>query len=130
MNSYKFILLLLLLLSIFLTSLVGSVFAANKKDTVFLYKIKNARDPFTPLVTPEGKIINLEPQSEISDINLEGIIYDPEGNSFVVVSGDVFAEGEFIGKFKLEKIKKDKIILQNGENTHIIELIKEVESEQ
>ena len=80
------------------------------------YKVGNERDPFMSLVTPEGYLINLEPESEISDIYLEG--------------SNIIAEGEYIGKFKVEEIKKDKIILQNGQNTHIIELTKEVESEQ
>lgn len=96
----------------------------------FSYTIHNARDPFVSLVSPEGVIVNLEPQTEISDIHLEGIIFDPAGKSYAVINGNVFAENDFVGKFQLQGIKKDKIILQNGQNTHIIELIKEEEREQ
>ncbi len=96
-----------------------------KKDTGFIYKINNPREPFMPLVSADGTVVNLEPQSDISDIHLEGIIFDPGGKSYAVINGNVIAENDSVGNFKLKEIKKDKIILQNGENTHIIELIKE-----
>lgn len=95
----------------------------------FTYMIHNMRDPFLPYVTPDGYIVSFEPQTEIADIHLEGIIFDAQGKSFAVINGNVFAEREFIGSFKLKEIKKDKIILQNGEKSHIIELTKEEESE-
>ncbi len=104
--------------------MAGFVFA---QESEFVYSIKNNRDPFLPLVTPDGYITNLEPQSEISDINLEGIIFDPKGASFAVINGNVIAENALVGKFKIVGIKKDKIILQNDQKTYIIELIKDKE---
>lgn len=96
-----------------------------KKEAGFTYTINNTREPFMPLVSADGTIVNLEPQSDIADIHLEGIIFDPGGKSYAVINGNVIAENDLVGNFKLKEIKKDKIILQNGENTHIIELIKE-----
>lgn len=106
-------------------SCIFSAIFAFAQESKFIYSVKNNRDPFVSLVSPDGYITNLEPQSEISDINLEGIIFDPLGKSFAVINGNVVAEKEFVGKFKLVDIKKDKIILQNGQKTYIIELIKE-----
>ncbi|MEW6009163.1 MAG: hypothetical protein AB1629_05985 [Candidatus Omnitrophota bacterium] len=110
-----------------LVSCIFPIFFAFAQETNFIYTIKNNRDPFMPLVSPDGYIINLEPQSEISDINLEGIIFDPKGTSFAVINGNVIAENETVGKFKIVGVKKDKIILQNGKKTYIIELIKDKE---
>lgn len=96
-----------------------------KKEAGFTYTVNNPREPFMPLVSPDGTLVNFEPQSDILDIQLEGIIFDPSGKSFAVINGNVLAENDSVGNFILKEIKKDRIILQNGENTHIIELIKE-----
>jgi len=47
-----------------------------------------------------------------------------------VINGNVIGQGEFVGRFQIQDIKKDKIILQNGQKTHIIELTKEDTSEE
>ncbi|MBU2541042.1 MAG: hypothetical protein KJ593_03975 [Candidatus Omnitrophica bacterium] len=120
-------------LAVFLSAfflLAPIVFADDTaREVEFTYTIHNERDPFLPFVTPDGYIVNLQAQTEIADINLEGIIFDAQGRSLAVINGDVIAENEFVGEFQLKEIKKDKIILQNGQKTYIIELTKEGASE-
>jgi hypothetical protein len=112
------------------TESITSLPASETLKPVFIYTAHNNRDPFSALVTPDGLLINPQPEGEISDIHLEGIIFDPAGKSYAVINGNVIAENDSLGGFTLKEIKKDKIILQNGENSHIIELIKEEPSEQ
>ncbi|MFH1202619.1 MAG: hypothetical protein V1674_07065 [Candidatus Omnitrophota bacterium] len=92
----------------------------------FAYDDKGLRDPFYPVVSPEGYLlVNLEPATEMSDIKLEGIIYDPQGVSFAIVNGTVVREFEMIGGFKLKTIEKNEITLEKNDQIYKIQLKKE-----
>ena len=82
---------------------VGPVFAAPED----LYNARGKRDPFVPLVTMSSRptaagLIGVE---SIDEIKVEGIIYDPENGSFVIVNGSVMKEGEEQGTVKVLKIE-------------------------
>ncbi|UCD55247.1 MAG: hypothetical protein JSV93_00170 [Candidatus Omnitrophota bacterium] len=54
-------------------------------------------------------------------IDLSGIMYTPE-KPLVVVNGNVWGEGDYIGKFKISKIEKDFIRVTSGDQEFIVRL--------
>lgn len=88
-----------------------SLMAAEERETTFVYDSKGRRDPFLPLVSSEGYLINAEPYSDASEVKVEGIIYDPRGNSFAIINTQVVRIGEKVGAFEVLKIEKDKVTL-------------------
>ncbi|HNW39934.1 MAG TPA: hypothetical protein PKI44_05895 [Candidatus Omnitrophota bacterium] len=105
----KFIILL------FLSGLIlPSVFA--RAETA--YEAKGRRNPFIPLVTPEGRLLKLDKQQDVTQegLTIEGIIYDKFGRSFAIVNANVVGIGDMVGDFQVLKILEDKVILiRNGE---------------
>ncbi len=92
----------------------------------FKYDAKGKRNPFIPLVTPEGKLIKLdtEIQSGNQGLSLEGIIYDKLGISYAIVNSTVVRTGDFVGDYQILKIENNKIILIRDGLTSEIELKK------
>lgn len=80
-----------------------------------------------PLVTPEGNIVEIEPEEQIPGINLEGIIYDPRGESYAIINRMVVKAEDTIGDYKLFKIKSDGIVLLKDNQMIEVELKKEEE---
>lgn len=94
--------------------------AAEEKETTFVYDSKGRRDPFLPLVSSEGYLINTEPFSDASEVKVEGIIYDPKGTSFAILNTQVVKAGEKVGAFEVLKIEKNRVILlKNTEKFNI-----------
>jgi hypothetical protein len=96
-------------------------FAADKGEK-FIYDPKGKRDPFLPLVSPEGYLINIEPLSSVSEIKVEGIIYDPYGNSFAIINSEVVKPKDKIGSFEVLEIKKDSVILLKDQKKYEMRL--------
>lgn len=91
----------------------------------FIYDSKGRRDPFLPLVSKEGYIINRETEILASDMNLEGIIYDPRGKSLAIINGTVLKIGDTIGNYSIIEIEKNKVTLSWGNEKIILELKQE-----
>ncbi len=90
---------------------------------LFKYDAAGRRDPFMPLVTKEGKIaFGYGTIRSIEDIRLEGIVYDPSGDSIAVINGMVLKENDTIGNIKLIKIESDKVSLLFNQTEHVIRL--------
>jgi hypothetical protein len=56
------------------------------------------------------------------DLTVEGILFDPNGKSFVTVNGEVIPEGESLGNITVKKISKDSVELIVDGETKIIEV--------
>lgn len=76
----------------------------------YTYKYQGKRDPFIPLISSSGYLINLEPQ-ENEILHLEGIMYDPQGESMAIVNGELVAVGETIGDYLISSIESERIIV-------------------
>ncbi|MEW5758382.1 MAG: hypothetical protein AB1755_02800 [Candidatus Omnitrophota bacterium] len=113
----KIFLLNLLFVFIFL-----NLFAEQNK---FVYESKNKRDPFLPLVTETGQIIDLEPK-ETSVLNLEGIVFDKSGESLAVINGIVLKKGQAFNDYLVFDIKKNEVILIRGSEKITLQLEKEL----
>ena len=115
----------LLFLIISAMMLCNQSLAAQKEP--FKYDDHKKRDPLWRLVTSEGNIINYDTEYLITDLNLEGIIFDPYGKSYAIVNGTVIKPNDKIGAYVVKKIEQKKVMLTNGQESFVIEVKKEKE---
>jgi len=93
----------------------------EKAPWKFTYDLKNKRNPFVPLVSDDGRFVNLEPPERKSDVMLEGIIYDPHGISCAVVNGAVVKVSDEIDGYQVLRIEKEKVIfIKEGQVSEVI----------
>ncbi|HOE69339.1 MAG TPA: hypothetical protein PLH16_06785 [Candidatus Omnitrophota bacterium] len=70
------------------------------------------RDPFIPVEGGSG----VKKAGSDSGMALEGIIYDPSGQSLAIMAGDPYRVGDSIGGTKIVQIRKDHVMVEvNGE---------------
>ncbi len=86
------------------------------------YDSASRRDPFIPLVTSDGRLLNLDAEKESkASLSIEGIIYDKNGVSYAVVNGNVVKIGDFVGDCQVLKIETNKVtFIKQGETQEII----------
>jgi len=112
-----------LLLGVNFNAYGNSTDVAKVGVDLFKYDAEGRRDPFIPLVTKEGKIaFGYGTIRSIEDMRLEGIVYDPGGDSIAVINGMVLKENDTIGNIKLIKIESDKVSLLFNQTKHVIRL--------
>jgi len=94
----------------------------------FSYDAKGKRNPFIPLVTLDGRLLKLDVEEEKNkELNLEGIIYDPQGISYAIVNGAVVKTGDPINDFVVLKIEKNLVAFIKDNQVRVLELKKEGE---
>jgi len=98
---------------------------AVSQEEKFVYDSQDKRDPFLSLVSSEGYILDFGFDLESLDLTLEGVIYDPHGESLAIMNGRVVRKGDYIGNFKIEEIYQDKVIFRSNEGIMEIKLEKE-----
>jgi len=88
----------------------------------FVYDAKGRRNPFIPLVTPDGRLLKLEQEVSETGLSLEGVIYDANGISYAIVNGGVVKIGDIAGdNYQVLKIEQDKVIfIKEGQTTEEI----------
>jgi hypothetical protein len=91
----------------------------------FIYDSEGRRNPFIPLVTPDGRFQKLEAderKAESEDIKLEGILFDKYGISYAIVNGMVSKTGDVVGEFQILKIEEKKVIFMREGQEKTLEL--------
>jgi len=84
------------------------------------YNPAGKRDPFIPMVTPEGRLLIIENKDTTKVLNLEGIIYDKDDLSYAIVNGEIVKVGDTSGEYTVLKIEKNKVIfIKDGQLTEI-----------
>lgn len=74
------------------------------------------RDPFIPLVTSDGRLIQPAVPYGEDDVRLEGFIYDQTGSSLAIINGAVAGVGDSVRGFRVIKIEADKVtLMKDGE---------------
>jgi len=93
----------------------------------FVYESKGKRNPFIPLVTPEGRLLKLDKQeaTTVDGLAIEGIIYDQFGRSFAIVNTNVVGIGDIVGDYQVLKIQDNKVIFIKDGVPLEVELTKE-----
>ncbi len=89
--------------------------AQDEKDK-YLYKAQGKRDPFRPLITPAGYLINLEAESDAA-LRLEGIMFDPRGDSIAIINGELLRVGESLGESVVVAIEAEKVTVMRDNET-------------
>jgi hypothetical protein len=101
-------------------------FSFSYAQDQFVYDANGKRDPFIPLVTPEGRLLNLDTEQAKGTLNLEGIIYDDKGISYAIVNGAVVKIGDTVDGSQVLKIENNKVIFIKDGNPFEQELKEEV----
>jgi len=93
----------------------------------FTYDAKAKRNPFIPLVTPEGRLLKLDKQdaTSVEGLAIEGIIYDKFGRSCAIVNTNVVGIGDWVGDYQVLKIQENKVIFIKDGVPLEVELTKE-----
>lgn len=78
----------------------------------FIYDARGRRNPFIPLVTPEGRLLKLDKEDTASSggLVIEGVIYDKFGRSFAIVNTEVVGIGDSVGDYQVLKIFENKVV--------------------
>jgi len=99
---------------------VGGTGAQDAKDKYF-YKAQGKRDPFQPLISPAGYLINLEAETDAA-LRLEGILFDPKGDSIAIINGELLRVGESLGASVVVNIEAQKVTVMCDNKTLVLEL--------
>jgi hypothetical protein len=98
--------------------------AAFAKEASFIYDPHGARDPLLPLVTSGGAIITYESDFVLSEMTLEGIIFDESGR-IAIINSNIVESGAMIGLYTVQAIEEDRVILLKNGETSVLQLKKE-----
>ena len=104
---------------ILLLSLVMA-FPASAQDepsaTVPVYEKGNKKNPFIPIITNDGQLLNIEDEDKEVSFVLEGIIYDKDGNSMAIINGQILGKNDTILDIKIVEVRKDSVVyVKDGE---------------
>jgi hypothetical protein len=102
---------LLFLILTFLFLLPFSYLSLALAQEKMIYNDEGKRDPFIALVTPDGRLLNLDSSGGKAKIVLEGIVYDKDGRSYAIINDEVVSIGDYILGHAVFKIEEDKVIL-------------------
>jgi len=91
----------------------------------FVYKSNEKRDPFWPLVTPNGTITSYEKDLSVYDMDLEGIIVGDDGNNLAIINGIIVQTKDKIGNYVIFEIGQRSVILLKGQEKIELNLKKE-----
>ena len=87
------------------------------------YEKGDHRDPFISLVGADGIVAR---KFDASDINVEGIIYDPHGESMVLINGEFYKQGDNVKGANVITIFRDRVILGRSDEEKTIWIREEV----
>lgn len=104
--------------------LFAALAAAACPPALAEYEAKGKRDPFVPLILSDGRRINPPGVEEggkpgaIGSLALEGIVYDPAGESYVILNGHVLKKGQERDGIKILEIGANGATLWKDGETH------------
>jgi hypothetical protein len=80
------------------------------------YESGGNRDPFVPLISGnKAGVQGLFGVESADDLNLEGVIFDPDQGSLIIVNGVVLKEGESQENVKVLKVEKNGVSFEINE---------------
>lgn len=103
---------------LFLSSFI--VFSASAqeraKSAVPTYEKGNKKNPFIPIITNDGQLLNIEDENKEVNFVLGGIIYDKDGNSMAIINGQILGKNDTILDAKIVEVRKDGVVyVKDGE---------------
>ncbi|MFH0940819.1 MAG: hypothetical protein V1840_03080 [Candidatus Omnitrophota bacterium] len=97
---------------------------ALAQEQKHLYSYQGKRDPFVPLISSSGYLLNLEPE-ENAALCLEGIMYDQKGDSMAIINGELVRVGEPIADAVVSSIDPNKVTIIKDNQKVELELRRE-----
>lgn len=108
-------------LLIFLLLTFNSAF--GQAEGPFVYDDKGRRDPFLPLVDKDGRyLLEADVVYSSDELNLSGILWDPQGRSSCLINDQIVRIGESIYGFTVENITKDSVTISKGGRDFVLKL--------
>lgn len=99
------------------------------------YESKGKRNPFVPLLLPDGQRVTPPPDEEgvgppgLGSVSLQGVVYDPSGDSYVILSGRLLRENEEWEGIRILKIEANAVMIWKDGETHRL-TVREPEEEK
>ena len=110
-------------LAVFSIITASGILYAGADEKPFAYDDMGVRDPFVPLVDEDGKLtVTHGGIDSIKDIVVEGILYDSEGESVVILNGLVLKEDDQVGNIKVERIEERRVVLSSKGKEYTLKL--------
>lgn len=92
-----------------------------------VYDVQGKRNPFAPLMTSEGGLLNVDKEVSKGDLSLEGVLFDKSGPSYAIVNGLVLEAGNQVDGYLVSRIEEDRVVFVKDEQTKEITLKEEEE---
>ncbi len=99
--------------------------SAQEIKAAFVYEDHGKRDPFWPLVSSAGNIVNYETEFQVTDLKLEGIISAGGGQNLAIINGRIVQTNDPLGPFTVMGIGSDSVTLGKDQQTFELRLKKE-----
>jgi type II secretory pathway component PulC len=97
--------------------------ATFSEKAPFIYDSQGSRDPFMPLLTKDGRPVTVYGSiSSIGDVVIEGILFDPRGESFVVINDIILKQEDSISGVTVKKIEKNSVVLSFKGEDHTFKI--------
>lgn len=103
--------------------LVASI--AWSQEEPFKYDDHGKRDPLWKLVSPSGVILNYDKDLLITDMVIEGIMAEGDGNNIAIINGTIVKVNDKVGMFVVKKIDLNKVVLEQGGKEYVLNLKQE-----
>ena len=106
---------------------VGLLVALMAPGAWAAYDSKGKRDPFVPLVTPEGRRIyppglDEEVISGVAGLVLHGIVYESGDQSMAIINGQILKKGQQLDGMKVLEITPTSVTMQIEGKPHLLRL--------
>ncbi len=95
-----------------------------RAEEVFVYDDHGKRDPFAPLVNPNGAVVVYDTDLSLADLNLEGIVADTGGNNIAIINGKIVKVSDKVGPYVVVSIAVDHVKLSKEEEYFTLKLKK------
>lgn len=100
-----------------------ATFTAAMADD-FAYNDHGQRDPFWPLVSSGGAVVNYDSNFSASEMVLEGIIADGKSR-LAIINGTIVEEGKRIGFYTVQQVLSDRVVLIKDGQSTVLQLKRE-----
>ncbi len=90
----------------------------------YSYDVSGKRNPFIPLITADGRLLNLDIVTSPEALSLQGIMYDANDISYAIVNNAIVKAGDMVAGSQVLKIEENKVSFVKDGQVSEIELKK------
>lgn len=86
----------------------------------YSYNVSGKRNPFMPLITSDGRFINLDIVKTPKSFSVQGVMYEPNGISYAIVNAVIVKEGDMVEGSQVMKIEENKVsFIKDGQISEV-----------